>query len=264
MRANGHTWPIAQNPTSRHIIMFEHRASGITGPDRHHSETFIRETEQAVGDLFNLITDTRTTLEGIQSNTEWISCGQQLGFRTYAPDQEEKNRINSAISDLDLHHTIRPHHERVQKTRKLNPLPELAPRQPITHSMTHGTSSHRRRTPRCIHCHSKYHRSEDHHLPLTIPTMPTLPACPTPRRRDPMPGPSAQAERCPRAPNPSSRRRPHDPPKKKKKRHDRSLCNRCINSCACCYTEEEGPDYDGFDTGDDYDFDEVAHHNMHT
>ncbi len=82
--------------------------------------------EQAVGDLFNLITDVKTTLEGVQSNTEWISCGQQLGFRTYAPDQEEKNRINSAISDLDLHHTIRPRHERVQKEHELNPLPELA------------------------------------------------------------------------------------------------------------------------------------------
>ncbi len=127
MKANGHTRPIAQNPTSRHVIMFEHRASGITGPDCHHSETFIRETEQAVGDLFNLITDVKMMLEGVQSNTEWISCGQQLGFRTYAPDLEEKNRINSAISDLDLHHTIRPRHERVQKECELNPLPELAP-----------------------------------------------------------------------------------------------------------------------------------------
>jgi len=121
MRANGHTRPIAQNPTSRHVITFEHRASGITGPDRHHSETFIRETEQAVGNLFNFITDIKTTLEGVQSNIKWISCGQQLGFRTYTPDQEERNRVNSAISDLDLHHTIRPRNERVQKE------PELAP-----------------------------------------------------------------------------------------------------------------------------------------
>ena len=108
MKANGHTRPIAQNPTSRHVITFEHRASGVTGPDRHHSETFIHETEQAVGDLFNLIMDVKTMLEGVQSNTEWISCGQQLGFRTYTPNQEEKNRINSAISDLDLHRMIRP------------------------------------------------------------------------------------------------------------------------------------------------------------
>src|SRR6266550_9159386 len=179
-------------------------------------------------------------------------------------NQEEKNRINSAISDLDLHHMIRPRHERVQKTRELNPLPELAPRRPITRSMTHGTSSSRRRAPRCIHCHSKYHRSEDHHLPLTIPAMPTLPARPTLRRRDPMPGPSTQAERRPRAPNPSSRHHPRNPPKKKKKRHDRSSCNQCVNSRACRHAKEEGPDYDGFDTGDDYDFDEVAHHNMHT
>src|SRR6266550_6220563 len=175
MKANGHTRPIAQNLTSRHVITFEHRASGVTGPDCHHSETFIRETEQAVRDLFNLITDVKTTLEGVQSNTEWISCGQQLGFRMYAPDQEERNRINSAISDLDLHHAICPRHERVQKERELNPLPELTPRQPITRSMTHGASSHRRCTSRCIHCHSKYHHSEDHHLPLTIPAMPTLP-----------------------------------------------------------------------------------------
>src|SRR6266576_354506 len=76
--------------------------------------------------------------------------------------------------------------------------------------------------------------------------------------------PSTQAERCPRATNPSSHRRPCNPPKKKKKRHDRSSCNRCINSHACRYAEEEGPDYDGFDTGDDYDFNEVAHHNMRT
>ena len=61
MKANGHTRPIAQNPTTRHVITFEHHASGVTGPDRHHSETFIRETEQAVGDLFNLITDIKTT-----------------------------------------------------------------------------------------------------------------------------------------------------------------------------------------------------------
>ncbi len=264
MKANGHTRPITQNPTSRHVITFEHRASGVTGPDRHHSKTFIRETEQAVGDLFNLITDIKTTLEGVQSNTEWISCGQQLGFRTYTPNQEERNRINSAISDLDLHRTVHPRHERVQKERELNPLPELAPRRPVTRSMNHGTSSHRRRTPRCIHCHSKYHRSEDHHLPLTIPAMPTLPARPTPRRRDLTPGLSTQAERRPRAPNPSSRRRPRNPPKKKKKRHDRSSCNRCVNSRTCRYAEEEGPDYDGFNTGDDYDFDEVAHHNMRT
>src|SRR6266576_3161672 len=264
MRANRHTRPIAQNPTSRHVITFEHCASGVTGPDRHHSETFIREMEQAIGDLFNLITDIKTTLEGVQSNTEWISCGQQLGFRTYTPNQEERNRINSAISDLDLHRTVHPRHERVQKERELNPLPELAPRRPVTRSMNHGTSSHRRRTPRCIHSHSKYHRSDDHHRPLTIPTMPTLPARPTPRRRDPMPGPSTQAERCPRAPNPSSRRCPRNLPKKKKKRHDRSSCNQCVNSCACRYAEEEGPDYDGFDTGDDYDFDEVTHHNMRT
>ncbi len=128
MKANGHTRPIAQNPTSQHVITFKHRASGVTGPDRHHSETFICEMEQAIGDLFNLITDIKTTLEGVQSNTEWISCGQQLGFRTYTPDQEERNRINSAISDLDLHRTIHPRHERVQKERELNPLPELAPR----------------------------------------------------------------------------------------------------------------------------------------
>src|SRR6266576_442295 len=34
MRANGHTRPITQNPTSRHVITFEHRTSGVTGPDR--------------------------------------------------------------------------------------------------------------------------------------------------------------------------------------------------------------------------------------
>src|SRR6266550_4197934 len=105
--------------------------------------------------------------------------------------------------------------------------------------MTHGTSSHRRCTPHCIHCHSKYHHSEDHHLPLTIPAMPTLPARPTPRRRDPTPRPSTQAERRPRAPNPSSRHHPRNPPKKKKKRHNHSSCNRCINSRACCYTKED-------------------------
>ena len=83
--------------------------------------------------------------------------------------------------------------------------------------MTHGASSHRRRTPQCIHCHSKYHRSEDHHLPLTIPAMPTLPARLTPCRRDPMPGPSTQAERRPQAPNPSSRRYPRNPPRRRRR-----------------------------------------------
>ena len=113
-------------------------------------------------------------------------------------------------------------------------------------------------------CNSRgKHASEDHHLSIAIPPLPTLPTRPTLCQCNPMPGPSTMTQGRSGAPTTTTRCRCRNLPKKKE-RHVHSQCNRCINHQSCWRTEEEGPDSNGFDIGDDYDFNEVAYHNMHT
>src|SRR6266550_5570011 len=100
------------------------------------------------------------------------------------------------------------------------------PQQPTTRSMTNATHHYNRHT-RCIHCRGK-HASEDHHLSIAIPPLPTLPARTTLCQHNPTPGPSTTTQGRSGAPTTTTHRRRHNPPKTKKKQsHSTSQCNRC-------------------------------------
>src|SRR6266550_4735773 len=105
--------------------------------------------------------------------------------------------------------------------------------------------------------------SEDHHLSLTIPSLPTLPAHPTPRQRNPTPRPSTMMQGCSGAPTTTTCCRRRNPPKtKKRQHHSASQCNRCINGQQCDAAEDTCNGYVGFDDNDHYDYDNVAKHNL--
>src|SRR6266576_5403295 len=95
--------------------------------------------------------------------------------------------------------------------------------------MTNATHHYNHQT-HCIHCRGQC-ASEDHHLSLTIPPLPTLPACPTPHQRNPTPGPSTTTQGHSGALTTATR----------------SQCNRCINGQQCDAAEDTRNRYDGFD-----------------
>src|SRR6266550_84794 len=118
--------------------------------------------------------------------------------------------------------------------------------------MTNATRHYNRRT-HCIHCRGK-HTSEDHHLSLTIPPLPTLSARPTPCQCNPTPRPSTTMQGRSGAPTTTTCRRRRNPPKTKKRQpHLASQCNRCINGRQCDAAEDTCNGYDGFDDNDHYD-----------
>src|SRR6266576_3918698 len=127
--------------------------------------------------------------------------------------------------------------------------------------MTNATHHYNRRT--CwIHCRGK-HASEDHHLSLAVPPLPTLPTNTTLHQHNPMPGPSTLTQRHTGTLTTSTCCHHHNPPKTKKKQHHlASQCNRCINGQQCDATEDTHNRYDGFDDDDHYDYDDVAKHNL--
>src|SRR6266576_3415913 len=129
--------------------------------------------------------------------------------------------------------------------------------------MTNAVPHYNRRT-RCIHCRDK-HASEDHHLSLTIPPLPTLPTHPTPCQHNPTPGPSTMMQGHSGAPTTTTRRRRRNLSKTKKKQyHSASQCNRCINGQQCDAAEDTRNGYDGFNDDDHYDYNDVAEHNLCT
>src|SRR6266550_3254573 len=197
-------------------------------------------------EIWNLTGEIQSLLESIQGDVKWTTDRYVDGIPIYQYTGEQLAKVNDAISDLDLHHRIctiwdpvaeptegnkktsRPHIQTLPPPTPTIPRRE-PPRRPTTRSMTNATCHYNRRT-RCIHCRGK-HASEDHHLSLTIPPLPTLPARPTPRQHNPTPGPSTMMQGRSGAPSPTTTTRccRCNPPKTKKRQpHSDSQCNRCI------------------------------------
>ena len=158
----------------------EHNDSVV--PDRRHSDEFVKNVNKDTDEIRRLVTDVSDVLDRIQGNAEWITDGQRDGYPGKFFSHEETEVLNTAISDLDLHHYITPVEPQVKrgrsKKRRTTSFPDYTP--PTTRSMTNASRRHRRQ--RCLHCKGN-HESADHHSATAIPPVSHLPPRPSKRPR---------------------------------------------------------------------------------
>jgi hypothetical protein len=244
----------------------EHNDSVI--PDRHHSNEFIKNVDKDTDKIRHLATDISDVLDWIQGNAEWITTGQRDGYPGKFFSHDETEVLNTAISNLNLHHYITPVPPPVKrgrsKRRRTTSFPNYT--RPTTRSMTNA--SHHNRRQRCIHIKGN-HESADHHSATAIPPVHHLPARPTQRSQDPTPGPSTTPH--PTQPTPNACRRHAARHAKKRKereeflarkaRHSPNQCNRCINGHHCNYANIDSDDDHYLGYGD---LDDAGLHNINT
>jgi hypothetical protein len=235
-------------------------------PDRRHSDQFIKDTTKDTDDIRALTSKISDLLDRIQGNAEWITDGQRDGYPGKFFTHEETEIMNTAISDLDLHHYVTPLQPPLKKakTKRLS-FPDYTC--PTTRSMTNASRHNRRQ--RCIHCKGN-HESADHHTATTIPPVHRLPPRPTQRTQDLTPGPSTTSYPSQSTTNARRRRAARYAKKKKereeflarKARHSPNQCNRCINGRQCNYADFDSDDEDhhlGYG-----DLDDAGIHNLDT
>jgi hypothetical protein len=258
--------PPHDNP--RDLIFQKHQERNDSSvPDRHHSDEFVKEMTLATDRIRTLMVDIQDLLEKIQGNAEWITDGQRDGYPGKFFTHEEIETVNTAISDLDLHHYITAFQAPVLKKKTTNVrFQNPVFTHPVTRSMTNASRYNRRQN--CIHCNSRRHESADHHTATTVPPMHPLPARPTQRRQNPTPGPSTPARPTQVTTTPRRRRLTRNEKKEeerkrfleKKRKHSPNVCNHCINGRQCDIADDNARG--AFDAHDYFDYDEVTEHNM--
>ena len=178
-----------QNELDNLILTNHWFQSTESTPDQHWATQCLMATDNKSQEIWNLTGQIWTLLESIQGDVEWTTDRYVDGIPIYQYTGEQLVKVNDAISDLDLHcqiHTIwdpiaepmkgnkKTHQPRIQTLSP--PTPTIPwwdpPQRPTTRSMTNAARHYNWHTC-CIHCRGK-HTSEDHHLSLAIPPLPTL------------------------------------------------------------------------------------------
>ena len=219
-------------------------------PDWCHSNQFVKDVNKDTDEIRQLTTTISDLLDRIQGNAEWITDGQRDGYPGKFFTHKETETMNTAISDLDLHHYITPVPPPVKRgwmrqRQWVASFPDYT--RPTTRSMTNASCCNRRQ--HCIHCKGN-HESANHHSATAIPPVHCLPARPTQCSQDPMPGPSAPSHPTQPTPNACHRCTAHYAKKRKeyeeflarKACHSPNQCNRCINGHHCDYADINSDD----------------------